>query len=89
MKIKKYGPQMKEMKHAGERYSAIAAKLGLTYGQVQGYFKRSRQEQRQRGYPRSRKPDEKKTNQALRKELKSLRMELELLRDFMDVLEGR
>ena len=38
---------------------------------------------------RSRKDDALKTNQALRSELKSLRMEVELLRDFLDAIERK
>ena len=87
MKVKQYGPQMEEMKRNGERYREIALKLGLRYEQVTEYFKRNRREQRRRGYPRSKKPDTRKTNQALRSELKSLRMEVDLLRDFMHAAE--
>lgn len=36
----------------------------------------------ERGYPRSKKTDAQKTNQALRRKLKSLRMENQLLRNF-------
>ena len=87
MKVKQYGPQMEEMKRNGTRYKEIALKLGLSHKQVEEYFRRSRREQRQRGYPRSKKADAQKTNQALRSELKSLRMEVELLRDFMDAVK--
>lgn len=87
MKVKQYGPQMEEMKRNGARYKEIALKLGLSHKQVKEYFRRSHREQRQRGYPRSKKADAQKTNQALRSELKSLRMEVELLRDFMDAVK--
>ena len=63
--------------------------MGLKYEQVKRYFSRERREQRKRGYPRSRKNDASKTNQALRKELESLRMEVELLRDFLDAIERK
>jgi len=86
MKIKQYGAQLEELKRAGKTNREIAEELGLKKEQVKGYFKRSRKEQRQRGYPRSRKDDAQKTNQALRSELKSLRMEVELLRDFLGEL---
>jgi len=87
MKIKQYGAQLEELKRAGKTNREIAEELGLKKEQVKGYFKRSRKEQRLRGYPRSRKDDAQKTNQALRSELKSLRMEVELLRDFLEELE--
>ena len=78
---------MEEMKRAGKTNLEIAEAVGLRKEQVKGYFKRSRKEQRLRGSPRSRKDDAQKTNQALRSELKSLRMEVELLRDFLGELE--
>ena len=78
---------MEELKRDGKTIREIAADVGLKYEQVKGYFKRARKEQRKRGYPRSRKNDALKTNQALRKELQSLRMEVELLRDFLDAIE--
>ena len=87
MKIKQYGARMEEMKRAGKTNLEIAEAVGLRKEQVKGYFKRSRKEQRLRGSPRSRKDDAQKTNQALRSELKSLRMEVELLRDFLGELE--
>ena len=86
MKIKQYGAQLEELKRAGKTTREIAEELGLKKEQVKEYFKRSRKEQRLRGYPRSRKDDAQKTNQALRSELKSLRMEVELLRDFLEEL---
>ena len=86
MKIKQYGAQMEELKRSGKTNREIAEALGLKKEQVKEYFKRSRKEQRLRGYPRSRKDDAQKTNQALRSELKSLRMEVELLRDFLEEL---
>ena len=89
MKIKKYGPRMEELKQEGKTQKEIAAEVGLKYEQVKEYFKRARKEQRKRGYPRSRKDDALKTNQALRSELKSLRMEVELLRDFLDAIERK
>ena len=63
--------------------------MGLRKERVKEYFKRRRREQRKRGYPRSKKTDALKTNQALRSELKRLRMEVDLLRDLLDVLEER
>ena len=89
MKIKQYGPRMKELKREGKTIRERAADVGLKPEQVKGYFKRARKEQRKRGYPRSRKNDASKTNQALRSELKSLRMEVELLRDFLDAIERK
>ena len=89
MKIKQYGPRMEELKREGKTIREIAADVGLKHEQVKGYFKRARKEQRKRGYPRSRKNDASKTNQALRKELASLRMEVELLRDFLDAIERK
>ena len=86
MKIKQYGARMEEMKRAGKTNLEIAEAVGLRKEQVKEYFKRSRKEQRLRGSPRSRKDDAQKTNQALRSELKSLRMEVELLRDFLGEL---
>ena len=89
MKIKQYGPRMEELKREGKTIREIAADVGLKHEQVKGYFSRARREQRQRGYPRSRKNDALKTNQALRKEVESLRMEVELLRDFLDAIERK
>lgn len=89
MKVKQYGPRMEEMRRKGATYREIGDEVNLTHEQVKEYFRRDRREQRQRGYSRSKKSDAQKTNQVLRGELKSLRMELDLLRDFMDVWEGR
>ena len=89
MKIKQHGPQMGELRREGKTIREIAAEVGLKYEQVKNYFKRTRKEQRKRGYPRSRKDDALRTNQALRNELKSLRMEVELLRDFLDAIERK
>ena len=89
MKIKQYGARMEELRREGKTIREIAAEVGLKYEQVKEYFKRTRKEQRKRGYPRSRKDDALKTNQTLRSELKSLRMELELLRDFLDAIERK
>lgn len=89
MKIKQHGPRMEELKREGKTIREIAADVGLKHEQVKGYFSRTRREQRERGYPRSRKNDALKTNQALRKEVESLRMEVELLRDFLDAIERK
>jgi hypothetical protein len=88
MKVKQHGPRMEELRRKGATYQEIGDKVNLTREQVKEYFRRDRREQRQRGYSRSKKSDAQKTNQTLRGELKSLRMELDLLRDFMDVWEG-
>lgn len=82
-----HGPQMEEMKRAGKSYTEIAQEVRLTHEQVKEYFKRRSVEARRRGYCRSKKADTLKTNQTLRGELKSLRMEVELLRDFAEELE--
>ena len=89
MKIKQYGPRMEELKREGKTIREIAIEVGLEYEQVKGYFKRARSEQRLRGYPRSRKDDALKTNHELRSELKRLRMEVELLRDFLGAIERK
>ncbi len=89
MKIKQYGARMEELRKEGYTYREIGEAVGLTREQVKEYFRRKRREQRLRGYPRSKKEDAKKTNQDLRNELKRLRMEVELLRDFLHVIEGR
>ena len=89
MKIKQYGPRMEELKREGKTIREIAIEVGLEYEQVKGYFKRARREQRLRGYPRSRKDDALKTNYELRSELKRLRMEVELLRDFLGAIERK
>lgn len=85
-KVMKYGPQMEELKRSGRTYSEIAQTTGLRYEQVKEYFKRCRAEGRRRGYRRSKKADALKTNQVLRGEIKSLRMEVALLRDFAEEL---
>ena len=89
MKVKQKGPEMEQLRREGKTYREIASAVGLRKEQVKGYFKRGRQEARRRGYPRSKKADALKTNQELRSELKRLRMEVDLLRDFLDVMEGR
>lgn len=89
MKVKQKGPEMEQLRREGKTYQEIASAVGLRKEQVKGYFKRDRQEARRRGYPRSKKADALKTNQELRSELKRLRMEIDLLRDFLDVMEGR
>lgn len=89
MKIKQYGLQIEELKASGKSNREIAVQLGLTYEQVKGYFRRARREQRLRGYPRSKKDDALKTKQELRREVKSLRMEVDLLRGFMAAMERK
>lgn len=89
MKVKQKGPEMEQLRQEGKTYREIASAVGLRKEQVEEYFKRRRREQRRRGYPRSKKADALKTNQELRSELKRLRMEVDLLRDFLDVVEGR
>ena len=59
--------------------------MGTKYEPVEGYFCRARGEQRQRGYPRSRK----NANRTLSKEMASLRMEVELMDDFLDAIERK
>ena len=59
---------MEEMKRAGKTNREIGEAFGLEKEQVQDYFKRSRIEQRLRGYRRSGKDDTAKTNQELRTE---------------------
>ena len=76
MKVKQKGPEMEQLRREGKTYREIASVVGLRKEQVEEYFKRSRREQRRRGYPRSKKADALKTNQALRSELKRLRMEV-------------
>ena len=85
-KIMKHGPGMEELKRSGKNYTEIARTVGLRYEQVKEYFKRRRVEERHKGYRRSKKPDSLKTNQVLRGEIKSLRMEVALLRDFAEEL---
>lgn len=89
MQVKQHGPRLEEMKREGKTNREIAAEVGLTKEQVERYFERSRREQRARGYPRSKKADAQKTNQELCSELKSLRMENQLLRDFLQLVERR
>jgi predicted transcriptional regulator len=85
-KVKIHGPRKEEMKRDGKTYSEIAQEVGLAHSQVKEYFKRRSMEARHRGYRRSKKADALKTNQVLRGEIKSLRMEVVLLRDFAEEL---
>lgn len=80
---------MEELRASGKSNREIAEQLGLTGEQVKGYFSRTRREQRLRGYPRSKKDDTLKTKQALCSEVKSLRMEVDLLRGFMAGIERK
>lgn len=89
MKVKQYGPQIEKMKRQGATRKEIAAATGLKPEQVKEYLRRSRAAQRKRGHPRSKKPDTQKTNQELRSELKRLRMEVALLRDFFGAMERK
>ena len=89
MKVKQHGAQIEEMKRQGCTRKEIAEATGLKPEQIKGYLKRKRAEQRKRGYPRSKKEDVQKTNQELRSELKRLRMEVTLLRDFQDAMERK
>lgn len=89
MKIQQYGPEMEELKRKGMSYQQIAEQIGLSKKQVSNYFTRNNPKRRKDGYRRSRKNDALKTNQALRKELQSLRMEVELLRDFLGAIERK
>ena len=89
MKIQQYGPKMEELKREGKSYHQIAEEIGLSKKQVANYFTRNKPNRRKSGYQRSRKDDSLKTNQVLRKELQSLRMEVELLRDFLDAIERK
>ena len=88
-KIKVHGPRIEELRRNGKTYNEIAQEVGLTHEQVKQYFKRERKEARHRGYRRSKKSDAMKTNQALRVEIKSLRMEVALLRDFSEEVERK
>jgi transposase len=85
-KVMKHGPHMEELKRAGKSNTEIAQATGLRYEQVKEYFRRRRGEGRRKGYRRSKKADALKTNQVLRGEIKSLRMEVALLRDFAEEL---
>ena len=85
-KVKEHGPEMEELKRAGKNYTEIAQTVGLRYEQVKEYFKRRSADLRHKGYRRSKKADTLKTNQVLRGEIKSLRMEVDLLRDFAEEL---
>ena len=89
MKIQQYGPEMEELKRKGKSYQQIAEQIGLSKKQVSNYFTRNDSKRRKDGCRRSRKNDALKTNQALRKELQSLRMEVELLRDFLGAIERK
>ena len=86
MQIKKYGLTIEALKREGCTNRQIAEAVGLTPTQIKQYFSPARKEKRERGYPRSQKADELKTKQALIGEVKSLRMEVELLRDFMRMM---
>ena len=87
MKVKQHGPQIEEMKRQGHTRKEIAQAMGLKPEQIKEYLKRERANQRKRGYPRSKKAVSQKTNEQLRSELKRLRMEVDLLRDFLDAME--
>lgn len=89
MKVKQYGPQIEEMKRQGCSRKEIGEATGLKPEQIKEYLRRRRANERKRGYPRSKKADAEKTNQELRSELKRLRMEVDLLRDFLGAMERR
>lgn len=80
--IKQYEAGMQAMKERGCTRAEIAARYGLTKEQVKEFFKRKRQKQREQAGIRGRKAEAMKTNQELRSELKHLRMEVEVLRNF-------
>ena len=73
MKVKQKRPEREPLQREEKPCREIAS-AGSLCKQSEEYFRRRRREQRRRGHPRSKKADALKTDQALRSELKRLRM---------------
>ena len=80
-------PRIKEMLHQGMTQKEVENVLGLTgYRPVHALLKRERKKERSIPKQRGRKPA--KTLQEYKYENKRLKMEVELLRDFLQSTEG-
>ena len=92
--IKQYCEEMEQMHQEGHSCREIGEKFGFTKEQVKECLRRPRRKSqkeqeripKQRGRPAKRIPT---TLSALEKEVKQLRMENELLRDFLKAAERR
>ena len=82
-------PIVKELREKGKTYNEIAQKLGMANGEVARELLRRDKRKREKGVPahRGRKPA--KTLQEYKYENKRLRMEVELLRDFLSLTERK
>ena len=88
-KVQELLPEVKRLRENGYTYRQIAEKLGLSDGEVvRELLKRERRKAAQ-GVParRGRKPA--KTLQEYKYENKRLKMEVELLRDFLSLTERK
>lgn len=87
-KVQELLPEVKRLKEEGYTYRQIADKLGLGNGEVaESLIKRERKKATQ-GIPKQRGRKPAKTLQEYKYENKRLKMENELLRDFLS-LTGR
>ena len=85
--VQKLLPQIKEMLAAGMTQSEVEKTLGLTGDRpVHDLLKRERKKELQ-GMPKSRGRKPAKTLQEYKYENKRLKMEVELLRDFLSLIE--
>ena len=85
--VQKMLPQIKEMMAAGMTQSEVEKALGLTGDRpVHALLKRERKKELQ-GVPKSRGRKPAKTLQEYKYENKRLKMEVELLRDFLSLTE--
>ena len=85
--VQKFLPQIKEMLASGMTQSEVEKALGLTGDRpVHTLLKRERKKELQ-GVPKSRGRKPAKTLQEYKYENKRLKMEVELLRDFLSLTE--
>ena len=85
--IKQYYEEMEQMHQEGHSCREIGEKFGFTKEQVKECLRRPRRKaQKRRGRPAKQIPT---TLPSLEKEVKQLRMENELLRDFLKAAEKR
>lgn len=82
-------PIVKELRKKGKTYNEIAQVLGMANGEVARELLRRDKRKQEKGVPvyRGRKPA--KTLQEYKYENKRLKMEVELLRDFLSLTERK
>ena len=78
-------PRVKALREEGKTYKEIANELSLTDGEVVRELLRRERRKEQKGIPKQRGRKPAKTLQEYKYENKRLKMEVELLRDFLSL----